>query len=151
MAMTVTDAVVRALSVGPESTPAERTIEITTTGARTGLPRRKEVWLHRVDGRWYITGLPVRRSWYANLRANPRFTVHVKHGVKADLPATAVPVDAATRRRVITAVVNLQDQPVNAGRVRRQNVHEWLAHSPLVEIVFDDEHLRAMAENGSKD
>jgi hypothetical protein len=79
-----------------------------------------------------------------NLRANPQFIVHLKHRVTADLPATARPVDEATRRRVITAVLDLQNRPDVAARVsRRQNLNEWLAHSPLVEIVFDDEQLRA--------
>jgi deazaflavin-dependent oxidoreductase (nitroreductase family) len=140
--VTVDDAVARALEIGPDSSTAERTIDITTLGARTGLPRRIEVWFHRVDGRWYITGVPGRRNWYANLHAHPRFTVHLKHGVTADLPATARPVDEATRRRVITAALDLQNQPRFAGRVPRQNFDDWFARSPLVEIVFDDEQLR---------
>ena len=137
------DAVAHALAIGPDSTAAERTIDITTLGARSGTPRRIEVWFHRVDGRWYLTGMPRPRSWYANVRANPRFIVHLKHGVTADLPATAVPVDEATRRRVITAVLDLQDRPEYAARVsQRQNFDDWFARSPLVEIVLDDEQLR---------
>jgi deazaflavin-dependent oxidoreductase (nitroreductase family) len=135
-------AIADALAIGPDSSAAERTIDITTIGARTGLPRRVEIWLHRVDGHWYLSGMPVRRSWYANLRANPQFVVHLKHGVSAELPATAVPVDEETRRRVITAVVDLQNRPQLAGRVSRQNVDDWLARSPLVEVVFDDDRLR---------
>jgi deazaflavin-dependent oxidoreductase (nitroreductase family) len=137
------DAVARALDIGPDSSAAERTIDITTLGARTGIPRRVEVWFHRIDGRWYLTGMPRPRSWYANLRAHPRFIVHLKHGATADLPATAGPVDEPTRRRVITAVLDLQNRPDIAARVdRRQDLDEWLARSPLVEIVFDDERLR---------
>ena len=69
--------------------------------------------------------------------------VHLKHGVTADLPATARPVDEPTRRRVISAVLDLQDRPDVAARVsRRQDLNEWLAHSPLIEIVFDDGELR---------
>jgi deazaflavin-dependent oxidoreductase (nitroreductase family) len=148
--VTVDETVLRALDLGPDSSPAERTIDITTLGRRTGLPRRIEVWLHRVDGRWYLTGMPAPRSWYANLRANPQFIVHLKHRVTADLPATARPVDEATRRRVITAVPDLQNRPDVAARVsRRQNLNEWLAHSPLVEIVFDDEQLRAASPTRS--
>ena len=96
------------------------------------------------DGhRGYLTGMPGPRGWYANLRAHPRFTVHVKHGVTADLPATAAPVDEQARRRVITAVLDLQNRPEIAARVgRRQDLDDWLARSPLVEIVFDDERLR---------
>ncbi len=131
--MTASDAVVRALAIGPESTPADRTIDITTRGARTGLERRVEVWLHRIDARWYVTGVPGRRGWYANLLASPRFIVHIKHGVRADLPATAVPIlEEGARRWVLT-------------EVPRQYLDDWLAGSPLVEIVFDDEELREAA------
>jgi deazaflavin-dependent oxidoreductase (nitroreductase family) len=137
------DAIARALAIGPDSSAAERTIDITTLGRRSGIPRRIEVWFHRVDGRWYITGMPGPRSWYANLRAHPRFIVHLKHAVTADLPATAVPVDGPTRQRVITAVLDLQNRPGIAARVsRRQDLGDWLARSPLVQIVFDDEQLR---------
>jgi hypothetical protein len=88
--------------------------------------------------------MPRPRSWYANLRAHPRFIVHLKHGVTADLSATAAPVDEPTRRRVITAVLDLQNRPDIAARVsRRQDLDDWLARSPLVEIVFDDERLLA--------
>jgi deazaflavin-dependent oxidoreductase (nitroreductase family) len=141
--VTVDDAVARALDIGSDSSTAARTIDITTVGARSGTPRRIEVWFHRVDGRWYLTGVPGPRNWYANVRANPRFIVHLKHGVAADLPATAAPVDEPTRRRVITAVLDLQNRPDVAARVsRRQDLDDWLARSPLVEIVFDDEQLR---------
>lgn len=144
--MTVDDAVARALDIGPDSATAERTIDITTLGRHSGIPRRIEVWFHRVDGHWYITGMPGPRSWYANVRANPRFVVHLKHGVRADLPATAAPVDEPTRRRVITAVLDLQNRPEIAARVsRRQDLDDWLARSPLIEIVFDDEQLRTAA------
>ncbi|MFD3930038.1 nitroreductase/quinone reductase family protein [Streptomyces sp. NPDC058614] len=141
--MTVDDAVARALAIGPDSSAAERTIDITTLGARSGIARRIEIWFHRVDGRWYLTGMPGPRNWYANLQANPRFVVHLKHGVTAHLPATAAPVDEPTRRRVITAVLDLQNRPEIAARVsRRQNFDEWFAYSPLVEIVFDDVTVR---------
>jgi deazaflavin-dependent oxidoreductase (nitroreductase family) len=144
--MTADEAVVRALAIGPQSSRADRTIDITTTGRRSRAPRRVEVWFHRVDGHWYLTGMPAPRSWYANLRANPRFTVHLKHGVSAELPATAAPVDEPTRRLVITAVLRLQDRTdLGMRATQRQNLDEWLAHSPLVEIVFDDKDLMAAA------
>jgi deazaflavin-dependent oxidoreductase (nitroreductase family) len=148
--VTVDDAVARALDIGPDSSPAEHTIEITTLGMHSGSPRRIEIWFHRVDDRWYLTGVPGPRSWYANVRAHPRFIVHLKHGVTADLPATAAPVDEATRRRVITAVLDLQNRPEIAARVsHRQNLDDWLARSPVVEIVFDDEQLRTVSSAGS--
>jgi deazaflavin-dependent oxidoreductase (nitroreductase family) len=149
--VTVDDAIARALAIGPDSAPAEYTIDITTLGARSGTPRRIEIWFHRVDGRWYLTGMPGPRNWYANVRAHPRFTVHLKHGVTADLPATAAPADEATRRRVITAVLDLQNRPEIAARVSQpQNFDDWFARSPLVEIVFDDEQLRTASSTRSE-
>ncbi|MBM0234261.1 hypothetical protein JNW91_21895 [Micromonospora sp. STR1_7] len=77
--------------------------------------------------------------------------MHLKHGVTADLPATAVPVDEPTRRRVITAVLDLQNRPEIAARVsQRQTFDDWFAHSPLVEIVFDDEELRTTPSTPSE-
>ena len=45
------DAIRRALSRG-------HTIDITTTGRKTGRPRRIEIVFHNIDGRIYITGMP---------------------------------------------------------------------------------------------
>ena len=45
----------------------DRTIDITTTGRRSGRPQRVEIWWHRIEGRHYISGLPGARGWYANL------------------------------------------------------------------------------------
>ena len=144
--MSVDEAVVHALAIGPGSSPAEHTIDLTPVGRRSGIPRRIEVWFHRVDGRWYITGVPGPRGWHANLRADPRFTVHLKHGATVDLPATAGPVDEQTRRQVISAVLDLQNQPQIAARgTPRQDPGKWFAGSPLVEIVFDDKELIAAA------
>src|SRR3981081_1202419 len=98
-------------------------------------------------GRWYLTGVPGPRSWYANVRANPRLIVHLKHGVTADLPATEVPGAEATRRRVITAVLDLQNLPEIAARVsQRQHLDDWLAGSPLVEIPVEDDKINPLQE-----
>ena len=54
------------------------TIDITTTGRKTGLPRRIEIVFFNFGGRIYISGMPNprrRRSWLANLEAHPDFTV----------------------------------------------------------------------------
>jgi deazaflavin-dependent oxidoreductase (nitroreductase family) len=136
----VDDRVRRALAITPESSAAERTIDITTTGARTGQPRRIEIWFYRAEGTVYLSTTPARRSWYANLLANPRFTVHLKHGVRADLAATALPVtDPERRRRIFGHFVDDLNHPRHAGYVSQpQDVEDWLTGSPLVEVVFDD-------------
>ena len=108
----------------------ERTIDITTTGRKTGQPRRKEIWFHNVDGRILITGMPGRRSWYANLLADPAFTFHLKESIAVDLAATAPPITDAEEKRGLLAIIT--------GRINAQNLEEWVARSPLVEVVFED-------------
>ena len=130
----------RALALTRASSAWERTIDITTVGARTGLLRRIEIWFHHVDERWYLSSTPAVRAWYSNLMANPSFTFHLKHGVHADLAATAALVlDPSERRRVFTAIVEDFNQPHDPARVgRKQVVEEWLAGSPLLRVDFDD-------------
>src|SRR3712207_8207836 len=70
----------------------DRTIDITTIGRSSGLPRRIETWFYRVDDQIYLTGSPGRRDWYANLLANPDFTFHLKQSIAANLPARATPI-----------------------------------------------------------
>ncbi|MBM7331927.1 nitroreductase family deazaflavin-dependent oxidoreductase, partial [Agrobacterium sp. S2] len=94
-------AIRRALDIDTGSSAWERTVDITTIGAKSGLAHRIEIWFHHIHGRWYLSSTPARRDWYANLRANPRFTFHLKHGVHADLQATAHPVDDPEERHRI--------------------------------------------------
>lgn len=116
---------------------ADQVIDITTTGRQTGQPRRIEIWFHRVDGRYYITGTPGRpRSWYANLLAQPKFTFHLKQSAAADLPATARPVtDPAEREKILGSILaSLAGLTSATG----QEPDAWVAGSPLVEVTFDN-------------
>jgi deazaflavin-dependent oxidoreductase (nitroreductase family) len=77
---------------------AQRTIDLTTYGRQSSLPRRIEIWWFHIEGRFIITGTPGRRDWLANVRANPEVIVHA---AGHDLPGTAVEVtDPDFRRRV---------------------------------------------------
>ena len=110
-----------------ETLERDRTIDITTTGRKTGQPRRKEIWFHNLDGRLFITGTPGRRDWYANMLANSDFTFHLKQSVPADLPARARPVlDQASRRDIIARI--------NQRLGRSRDLDAWAAGSPLVEV-----------------
>ena len=105
----------------------DRTVDITTTGRKTGQAHRLEIWFHNLDGRLYITGLPGHRDWYANLQANPDFTFHLKKSVQADLPARARPiVDEPERRAVLAEILQMLD--------READLEEWVTRSPLVEV-----------------
>jgi deazaflavin-dependent oxidoreductase (nitroreductase family) len=109
------------------------TIDITTTGRRTGLPRRIEIVFHNFAGRIYITGSPSRstRAWLYNLRADPHLMFHLKRTVRADLPATARIIDdEAERRDVLEKVVKVWTN---------QDVETMTRYSPLIEVTFEDE------------
>jgi deazaflavin-dependent oxidoreductase (nitroreductase family) len=108
------------------------TVDITTTGRSTGLPRRIEIWMLDVGGRFFITGTPGRRDWLANLNANPSLVVHLKRHGHVDLAARATAVeDVATRRAVL--------EHLSAIWYRNQEPIEVLVDTaPMVEVVFDD-------------
>jgi hypothetical protein len=133
------DAVRKALALTRSSTACERTVDITTTGRRTGRPHRIEIWFYCVGETNYLSGLPGKRSWYANLQADPAFTLHLKHGVHADLPATARPItDPAERHRILSDIVDDLNQPHNPARIAQPTrLEDWENGSPLVEIQFD--------------
>ncbi len=106
-------------------------IDITTIGRRSGKPRQIEIAFHNIGGRIYISGMPSRRrrSWIANLETNPRFTFHLKGGVRARLAATArVITDEAERRAVL---------PHIARAWRRDDVETMVRYSPLIEVTID--------------
>jgi deazaflavin-dependent oxidoreductase (nitroreductase family) len=106
------------------------TVDITTTGARTGHPRRIEIWMLHIDGRYFITGTPGPRDWLANLAAHPDFTLHLKQRVQADLPAHATLVtDAETRRDVLTHATATWYR----GEVA---IDDLVASAPMVEVTF---------------
>lgn len=134
-------AIARALAITPASSARERTIDITTTGAKTGRQRRIEVWFYRVDGEIYLTTSPARRSWYANLLRHPRFTFHLTHGVRADLDAVATPVlDPARRVRVFVAIIDDLNQARNPAGIPQpvEPLDKWLTGSPLVHVTFPE-------------
>jgi deazaflavin-dependent oxidoreductase (nitroreductase family) len=109
-----------------------QTIDITTTGRKSGKPSRIEIAFQNIDGTVYISGFPGKRDWYANLVAQPSFTFHLKQSVKADLPAQARPItDPAERRVVLT--------PFTANWNHANDLEKWMDGSPLVEVTFNDE------------
>jgi len=128
------------LAIDASSTIEDRTIDITTTGRRSGQPRRIEIAFYRVGDDIYLSGVPGPRprDWLANLTANPGFTFHLKHGPVADLPATArVIVDPAERRRVLAVLVEEFNRRHGEGSPWQEAVLEaWVDHSPLAQVSF---------------
>ena len=103
-------------------------VDISTTGRKSGQERRIEIVMHNINGRLYISGQPSRRrrAWLANLEANPKFTLHLKRGARADLPATAREItDPKERRQVLEEV---------ARHWKRDDVDVMVQYSPLIEV-----------------
>ena len=106
-------------------------VDITTVGRKAGKPHKIEIAFHNFDGVLYISGLPGRRDWYANLLAQPQFTFHLKQSTRADLPAQAIPItDEETRRRVLSKVV--------AKWHRQRELEAFVQSSPLVQVQIEE-------------
>jgi hypothetical protein len=106
----------------------DRTIDITTTGRKTGQLRRTEIWFHNLDGELYITGTPGARDWYANMLTTPEMTFHLKESIQVDLPARATPVlDRIKRRDILTRICQ------KLGR-DESDLEARVAGSPLVQV-----------------
>ncbi len=138
------DEVRAAFAIDASSTIEDRTIDITTRGRRSGKPRRIEIVFYRLGEDVYLSGIPAptRRDWLANLAADPQFIVHLKHGVVADLPATAtIIVDPEERRRVLAVFVeefNHRRREADDGWPEGV-LEEWVTQSPLARVTFDED------------
>ena len=108
-------------------------VDMTTTGRRSGELRTVEIWFHRLDGKYYITGWPGSRGWYANLLADPRFVIHFKQPAVPDLAAIAHPVtDPTLRRKILQAVFEIE------GGAPRGDFETWVADSPIIEFTSSE-------------
>ena len=112
-------------------------------GRRSGQARRIEIVFYRLGDDIYLSGIPApkQRDWLPTLAARPEVTFHLKHGVVADLPATATVVtDPAERRRVL-AVSWSSSTPARAQTARRPTavLDDWVKASPLAKVTFSDD------------
>lgn len=109
---------------------ARRTIDMTTYGRKTGMPRRIEIWWFHVGGRFVITGTPGRRDWLANVRSEPRVIIHVDdHDIHARVEEIS---DLELRRRVF-----------NHGQTRwystQAELDRLIASAPMIEVKLPEE------------
>ena len=107
-----------------------QTVDITTTGRKSGEARRIEIVLHNIGGRLVISGMPSRRTraWIHNLEADPRLTLHLKQSVHADLDGTA---------RVITDPVERRELLVGVARAwNRTDIDRMMVESPLIDLTI---------------
>jgi deazaflavin-dependent oxidoreductase (nitroreductase family) len=104
-------------------------IDLTTTGRRSGEPRRIEIYLHSLDGRLVISGMPNpdrTRAWLHNVAADPRVTLHLKSGAAVDVPGTGRVITEPAERAELLAGV--------ARNWKRSDIEVMQAHSPLIEV-----------------
>ena len=120
----------------------DRTIDIITTGAKSGLPRKIEIWFTNVGGRIIICGTPgsrggkgprTPRDWLANLKANPEFVFCLKESLQIELPARAVIITDPQDRRGIMGAPETQWY-----RDQVDSIENLVAGSPIVEVFFMD-------------
>jgi deazaflavin-dependent oxidoreductase (nitroreductase family) len=105
-------------------------IDLTTTGRRSGEPRRIEIFIHNLDGRLVISGMPVpgrTRAWLRNVADHPGVTLHYKAPrAVGDVEGTArIVTDPAERRELLEGVAR------NWGR---DDVDVMVEHSPLMVV-----------------
>ncbi|MEZ5558609.1 MAG: nitroreductase/quinone reductase family protein [Pseudomonadales bacterium] len=119
---------------------SDETIDIVTTGAKTGRRRTTEIWFRNLAGRIIICGTPSanggagprsRRDWLANLIAHPEFEFCLKESVCKCLPARATVIrDVADRRAIMSA-------PQTAWyRNQGFSLDDLVTGSPIVEVRF---------------
>jgi len=105
-----------------------RTIDLTTTGRKSGEPRRIEIWWFHVEGRFVITGTPGRRDWLANIHADPHVTIHV---AGRDIPAKATPIEDPELRMAVFTDSSTSWYSTQA------ELDRLIATAPMVEITLE--------------
>ncbi len=118
----------------------DMTIDIVTTGARSGQPRSTEIWFMNISGRIIICGTPgttsqvgayTPRDWMANLRSNPDFEFCLKESVQHRLTARAAEVtDLDDRRHIMSA------PETEWYRQQGCTLEELALNAPIVEVSF---------------
>lgn len=106
--------------------------DITTTGRRTGLPRRIEIYFHQFDGRYYLTGRPgFKRDWVANIEANPEFILHLKRGITHDVAVRGEPEPDREERAKILLRALVESWGSDPERARA-DLDRWVDTSPFI-------------------
>ena len=117
---------------------------LTTTGRKSGLPRRAMLEYHTLDGRRYIASAwGARADWYRNITANPHVTVQSARGTEAVLAQRVVADEELIelyelfRRRAPVYLrwylQSLAIQPDRADFLAKQDRIYWLRLDPTDE------------------
>ncbi|NHZ71014.1 MAG: nitroreductase family deazaflavin-dependent oxidoreductase [Proteobacteria bacterium] len=108
-----------------ETLKSIQTIDLTTTGRRSGKRRTIEIWWFHVDGRFIITGTPGPRDWYANVLSDPAIEISTNGSVYS---ATAAPILDEHERRVV-----FSDQ-LTSWYTTQEELDILIATAPMIEV-----------------
>ena len=120
----------------------DRTIDIITIGAKSGLPRRIEIWFTNVNGRIIICGTPDAeggkgkkspRDWLANLKANPEFTFCLKESINVELRARAIEIVEIVDRKYLMSAPETKWYRDQVG-----SIDDLVINSPIVEVFIEE-------------
>ena len=109
----------------------DKLVDFTTTGRKSGEPRRLEIRHHVFDGKVYIAGLRGVKGWYANLASDPDFTLHVKQSMQIDVPAKArLVTDDAERRKLFPLVI----ESYASDELTMEHIDEYIETGHIIEV-----------------
>lgn len=109
------------------------TVDITTTGRKTGQVRRIEIYISNLDGEFYISGKPGQRGWYANLLSDPALTIHLKNTTGVAIDAQAEPITAADAKRSVLRRIMIESYDMDPEKADA-DLDRWVEASPLVQV-----------------
>ena len=124
-----------------EELASVRTIDLTTYGRKTGLPRSVEIWWFYVEGRFIITGTPGRRDWLANVRSDPRVVISV-NGTEIEATAREI-VDPDVRELVF-------NQEETRWYATQSELRRLVDTAPMIEILLDGAAATGPSDFGSR-
>ena len=111
---------------------------LTTTGRRSGLPRRTVLTFQQLDGRYLVlAGMGTRSDWYRNLLAQPN--VEVRIGARR-FAATAEPVLNPERRRALAPGIAEQWDRFGPPRVLRRLLRPFAHFDYDAELAYAAAH-----------
>jgi deazaflavin-dependent oxidoreductase (nitroreductase family) len=111
-----------------------RTVDLITTGRKSGETRAVEIWWFHFEGRFIVTGTPGRRDWLANVNANPRVAIRTRFG---EFSGTAVLIDDPDFRH------RFFSDRATRWYVTQAELRNLVETAPMIEIDLDGETDRS--------
>jgi len=119
---------------------------LTTTGRKSGQPRRTAIEFHEHKGRRYVfSAWGTKADWYHNIEANPYITIQTWRGVESVL-ARRVTSDAELAEAFAFAMANPAMRMVMKSAGFGQTLEQFLAHKERFTFITFDPTDRPVSE-----